>query len=26
MTNYYQLLARLRGHKNSDPPTLFYVA
>lgn len=25
MTNYYQLLAKLRGHKNSDPPTLHYV-
>ena len=23
--NYYQLLAKLRGHKNSDPPTLYYV-
>lgn len=26
MPNYFQLLAKLRGHKNSDPPTLYYVA
>ena len=26
MTNYYQLLAKLKGHKNTDPPTLHYVA
>ena len=26
MTNYYPLLAKLRGHINSDPPTLHYVA
>lgn len=25
LTNYYQLLAKLKGHKNSDPPTLCYV-
>jgi hypothetical protein len=24
--NYYQLLAKLRGHKNSDPPTICYVS
>jgi hypothetical protein len=23
--NYYQLLAKLRGHRNSDPPTICYV-
>jgi hypothetical protein len=26
MTNYYKLLAKMKGHRNSDPPTLCYVA
>ena len=25
ITNYYQLLAKLKGHKNSDPPSICYV-
>lgn len=25
MHNYYQLLARLRGHRNTEPPTLLYI-
>jgi len=25
VTNYYQLLAKLKGHKNADPPSLCYV-
>jgi len=25
MANYYQLLGRMKGHKNTDPPTLYYV-
>lgn len=25
MTNYYQLIAKLKGHKNSDPPSICYV-
>jgi len=25
MTNYYQLLAKLKGHKNTDPPSICYV-
>jgi hypothetical protein len=24
-TNYYQLLAKLKGHKNRDPPSICYV-
>lgn len=26
MTNHFPLLARLKGHKNSDPPTICYIA
>ena len=25
MPNYYQLLAKLRGHRNSDPPSICYI-
>lgn len=25
MQNYYQLLARLKGHRNADPPSVCYV-
>lgn len=25
LTNYYQLIAKLKGHKNQDPPSLCYV-
>lgn len=25
MTNHYQLLAKLKGHKNNDPPSICYV-
>ena len=26
LTNHYELLAKLQGHKNTDPPTICYVA
>jgi len=25
LTNNYQLIAKLRGHKNNDPPTICYI-
>ena len=25
MTNHYKLIAKLRGHKNSDPPSICYI-
>ena len=24
-TNHYKLIAKLRGHKNSDPPSICYI-
>ena len=26
LTNHYQLIAKLRGHKNNDPPSMCYIA
>jgi hypothetical protein len=25
LTNNYQLIAKLKGHKNNDPPTICYI-
>ena len=25
LTNYYQLIAKLKGHQNNDPPSICYV-
>ena len=25
MTNAYQVIAKLKGHKNDDPPTICYI-